>query len=87
MSRDKRRSDTQITLDILSAIKGGEKRLTRIMYNCNLSYTNLRNRVNDLSAKGLVREVQEGKNIVYEITGKGNEMIKNLEKLVRLLNL
>jgi predicted transcriptional regulator len=87
MSSDKRRSDTQIMLEILSAIKRGEKRPTRIMYACNLSYTNLRNRVNDLSAKGLVREVQEGKNIVYEITGVGNEMINNLEKLVRLLNL
>jgi predicted transcriptional regulator len=87
MSSAKRRSDTQITLDILSAIKSGEKRPTRIMYACNLSYNGLRERINDLSAKGLVREIKEGTSIVYEITGKGLEMIKNLEELVRLLNL
>jgi len=87
MSTDTRRSDTQITLEILSAINSGEEKITRIMYTCNLSYTGLKERINDLSAKVLVREVQEGKSKAYEITGKGLEVKKDLEELVKLLNL
>jgi predicted transcriptional regulator len=87
MSTDTRRTDTQITLEILSAIKSGEKKITRIMYTCNLSYTGLKERINDFLTKGLVREAQEEKSNVYEITGKGIEMKKHLEELVKLLNL
>jgi len=51
MSRIGRRSDTQIVLEILSAIKNGERRPTRIMYACNLSYTGLMNIIDELLAQ------------------------------------
>ena len=87
MSSDKRRSDTQITLEILSAIKEGERRPTRIMYACNLSYRGLITRIDELLEGGFIRMVKNSGKEGYEITEKGNEVITHLGYLKDMLNL
>jgi len=87
MSTDRRRSDTQITLEILSTIKNGEKRPTRIMYSCNLSHTSLMNRIDELNAQNLIRVVNIRGKECYDITTKGNEMITHLDFLRNTLKL
>ena len=93
MSDGTRRSSTQISLDMLSAIKNGVSRPTRIMYECNLSYQMCKSKLEELVVNGLVREEEvysrstQGSHTIYEITEKGVEMIETLKQLKNLLNL
>lgn len=87
MSGGRRRSDTQINLEILSAIKGGSRRRTRIMYMCNLSYRGLITRIDELLAGGFIRVIKYGGKEEYEVTEKGSEMIIHLNYLSDMLKL
>jgi predicted transcriptional regulator len=94
MSGKTRRSGTEITLEMLSTIRYGEKRPTRIMYECNLSYHMCKSKLEEFVANDLVKEQEEllskdgGKgHAIYEITEKGIEMIENLSTLINMLNL
>lgn len=93
MQGSTRRSSTEITLEILSAIRNGVNRPTRIMYECNLSYQMCKSKLEELVVNGLVMEKEvnsrsrKGSHTVYRITEKGVEMIETLKQLKNLLNL
>jgi predicted transcriptional regulator len=93
MSDGTRRSSTDISLDMLSAIKNGVNRPTRIMYECNLSYQMCKSKLEELVVNDLVMEKEvksrnrKSSHTVYKITEKGVEMIETLEQLKNLLNL
>jgi predicted transcriptional regulator len=93
MSDGTRRSSTDISLDMLSAIKNGVNRPTRIMYECNLSYQMCKSKLEELVVNDLVMEKEvksrnrKSSHTVYKITEKGVENIETLEQLKNLLNL
>ncbi|MBD3204868.1 hypothetical protein GF319_00820 [Candidatus Bathyarchaeota archaeon] len=87
MSGESRRSDTQITLEILSAVRAGARKRTRIMYECNLSYRGLMTRIDELLEGGFIRAIKYGGKESYEITEKGREMIIHLKYLSNMLKL
>lgn len=70
-----RRSKLDITLSVLSSVKDGVDKPTRIMYASNLSWTPTQRILASLVSQGLLREIQVSgtrrSRIRYEITEKG----------------
>ena len=75
-----RRSKFQLSVEVLDSIKNGEKKPTRIMYSCNLSWKNLKDILANLSEQGLLDEeiIQSKKRSKkhYSITLKGENVLK-----------
>lgn len=62
--------------DILAEAKQGAKK-TRIMYRCNMSYSQLRTYLSLLEKKGLIRNGSE----IFQTTDKGKEFTKQVRNL------
>ena len=63
----KRRSHTEMALDILFALSQGSRRLTHIMCATNISFVNAKQFVSELEAEALVTRTGPR----YELTPKG----------------
>lgn len=59
-----------------------EKRKTKIMYHCNLSYTTATNTIDHLLRAGLL----EKKRNFYRTTSKGAEFIKGFGEIENIFN-
>ena len=85
-----RRSKTEIYIDVLSVIKSGESRPTRIMYSTNLSWAPLRKLLESLLDQGLIESAEKGledgrsKNL-YIITEKGESVLAYFSKCKEIL--
>ena len=70
-----RRSKLDITLGVLSSVKDGLDKPTRIMYSSNLSWKPTRQILASLVSQGLLREILisgvRRSKVRYEITKKG----------------
>lgn len=82
MSR--RRSKLEIYVEVLSIIKGGTSKPTRIMYEANLSWDHLHRVLNPMLSQGLIEEIdttQERRrdkrtNTRYELSQKGENVLR-----------
>ena len=87
MSR--RRSRLDIVLNVLSAIKEGVDKPTRIMYAANLSWKPTQRILRSLVQQGLLREIEETSSRRtkkrYEITEKGVNLVRYFERAKDLL--
>jgi len=89
----RRRSKLEIYLDVLWIIKNGTRKPTRIMYGANLSWKPLQSILNSLVSQGFIREVdvRDGRDkrtsICYEITQKGENVIKYFHQAKDLIEL
>jgi predicted transcriptional regulator len=76
-----RRSKLEIYLDVLSSIKRGTKKPTRIMYEANLSWKPLQQILKSQISQELIVEVDavsmrdKRTSSVYELTQKGENVI------------
>jgi len=82
-----KRSDIDIIADILTVAKKVTGK-TRIMYNCNLSYRQLKLYINFLLEIGLLDSHFENKShrISFRITSKGLKFIGAYSKLIALMS-
>jgi predicted transcriptional regulator len=86
-----RRSKTEIYIDVLSVIKNGESRPTRIMYSTNLSWAPLRRLLESLLEQNLIEAAEVGqddgrsKNL-YKITEKGESVLTYFSKCKDILS-
>jgi predicted transcriptional regulator len=74
----KKRNKLEIIRDILQLIrqKSGRIKPTHILYKSNLSYSMMSDYLEELIAKGFIRQVNlTDKNKTYEITKKGDEYL------------
>jgi len=87
MSR--RRSRLDIVLNVLSAVKEGVDKPTRIMYAANLSWKPMQSILRSLVQQGLLKEIEntDSKRTKrrYEITEKGMRLVRYFERAKDLL--
>lgn len=87
MSR--RRSRLDIVLKVLSAVREGVDKPTRIMYAANLSWRPTQRILSSLVQQGLLREIENTgsrrSKRRYEITEKGANVINYFERAKGLL--
>jgi predicted transcriptional regulator len=80
----RRRSKLEIYVEVLSIIKGGTTKPTRIMYDANLSWDHLHRVLNPMLSQGLIDEIdttQERRrdkrtSSRYELTQKGENVLR-----------
>jgi len=86
-----RRSRLDIILNILTAVKEGVDKPTRIMYATNLSWKPTQNILETLTRQGLLRDIggEEGKRtkVRYQLTEKGMDVIRYFDKAKDLIAL
>jgi len=76
-----RRSKFQLSVEVLSQIKQGERKPTRIMYSANLSWKSLKEILDSLVSQELVEEELVGRSSKrakkrYMITEKGENVLE-----------
>jgi len=85
-----RRSQLEICMDMLSAVKEGSQRPTQIMYRANLSWIALQTHFKTLVEGGMLKWAESGNRKRYEITEKGREVLNSYhrikEEIERALN-
>lgn len=78
-----------IILSILSAVRDGVDKPTRIMYATNLSWRPTQNILRLLVNQGLLMEVRDGRErrskVRYRLTEKGYEVVNYFEKAKDLI--
>ena len=86
-----RRSKLEIRLTMLSSIKQGIDKPTRIMYAANLSWKPTQRILIQLEKQDLIKEIEENDNLKskkrFEITDKGQAVLKYFEDAKILLPL
>lgn len=89
----RRRSRLEIYLDVLSTIKSGTTKPTRIMYGANLSWKPLQRILDSMVDQELITEVDASggrdrrTNTRYEITQKGESVIQYFNRARSLMEL
>lgn len=80
----RRRSKLEIYIDVLSIIKGGTTKPTRVMYEANLSWDHLHRILEPMLSQGLIAEIDttserrrdKRTSKRYEITQKGENVLR-----------
>ena len=82
---ERRRSSVEVIADILRLGQAGK---TEIMYSANMSYFQLQKYLNYLLKLGLIDKiVVSNPSITYRVTEKGLDLLKNIEGVLKVLQL
>ena len=87
-----RRSKLEIYIDVLKTIKEGTIKPTRIMYSSNLSWKLLQSVLESMVEQNLIEEIDQSDsrdkrtNVVYQVTSKGDSVIKYFGHAKRLID-
>jgi len=76
-----RRSQLEICMDMLAAVKDGSERPTQIMYRANLSWLALQTHFKTLVEGGMLKWAESGNRKRYEITEKGRSVLISYHKI------
>jgi len=88
-----RRSRLELYLTVLKAIKNGNEKQTRIMYESNLSWITLKDVLSSLEIQGLIEEIEMSESRdkrtikIYRITTKGDHLLKHFHQTEKLLKI
>lgn len=77
-----RRSQLEIRMDMLAAVREGADKPTQIMYKANLSWVALQTHLTQLLERGLLKWVADGNRKRYEITMKGANVMYSYVKIL-----
>jgi len=79
----KRRSKLEMVNDMLRAIqnKGGKIKPTHLLYKSNLSHSKMKEYLDELMSKGLVKEIMQEDKKMFTITEKGYNFLTEFEKI------
>ncbi|MGB9853695.1 MAG: winged helix-turn-helix domain-containing protein [Candidatus Bathyarchaeales archaeon] len=84
----KRRSHTEVILDILTEASEGVNK-TRLMYSCNLNFGLFNHYLKELLEAGLIEKTEENNPngmTIYKTSAKGRELLEVLRKANKLLS-
>ena len=78
-----KRTKSDIIGDMLSSVisKGGQIKPTHLMYKSNMSHGQMKNYLDDLIQKDLVKKVKKGNYDYVIITDKGHEFMHKLREM------
>jgi len=80
----RRRGKVEIIAEILMNVRKPAKK-TQIMYECNLSFRQLRDYLRFVSGRGLVRANAGDGTVTYKITDAGRSFLNSYNNMARLL--
>lgn len=80
----RRRGKVEIIAEILTNVRKPAKK-TQIMYECNLSFRQLKEYLSFMGRRGLVRANAEEGTVTYKITDAGRSFLDSYSKMARLL--
>jgi predicted transcriptional regulator len=79
-----RRSKMRIIADILRHAQSPTKK-TQIMYECNLSFNQLKHYLNFLKKRALIQRKTCTGSVIYQTTNNGQEFLRRYSSITRLL--
>ena len=82
----RRRGKVEIIAEILTNVRKPAKK-TQIMYECNLSFRQLKDYLRFVSGRGLVRANAEDGTVTYKITDAGRSFLNSYNNMARLLQM
>jgi predicted transcriptional regulator len=80
----RRRSKMRIIADILEHAQMPAKK-TKIMYECNLSFNQLKRYLTFLKKRALIRRKTDNGSVIYQTTDNGQDFLKEYSSIARLL--
>ncbi len=87
MGISRRRSNIEIIAEMLKIGENGAGK-TKIMYNANLSYTQIQKYLGYLTGHGFIDKLQIGNpSVTYQVTDSGSRLLKSINSVVEMLGL
>lgn len=85
MKPNSRRSNIEIIGEMLKVGENGAGK-TKIMYNANLSYTQIQKYLGFLLSEGFIDKMQLGNpSVTYRVTENGQKLLESINSLLKLL--
>ncbi|MFC1993193.1 winged helix-turn-helix domain-containing protein [Chloroflexota bacterium] len=87
MNVNRRRSNIEVIADMLKVGENGAGK-TRIMYNANLSYSQIQKYLGFLLNQGFIDKIQVGNpSVTYKVTGSGLKLLESINSVIEMLGL
>ena len=87
MRMNHRRSNIEIIAEMLRVGQNGAGK-TRIMYNSNLSYTQIQKYMGYLLSQGFISRMEIGNpSVTYNVTEKGLKLLQSINNVMEMLGL
>jgi len=87
MRVNRRRSDIEIIADMLKIGENGAGK-TKIMYNANMSYSQIQKYLGYLTGQGFIDKMKMGNpSVTYQITDSGLKLLQLISSLKEMLGL
>jgi len=87
MKIGRRRSNIEIIADMLKVGENGAGK-TRIMYNANLSYSQIQKYLGFLVSHGFINKIEMGNPAVtYKVTDSGLKLLNTISNILEMLGL
>ena len=87
MKVGRRRSNIEIIADMLKVGENGAGK-TRIMYNANLSYSQIQKYLGFLVSHGFINKIEMGNPAVtYKVTDSGLKLLNTISNILEMLGL
>ncbi|MFC2047764.1 winged helix-turn-helix domain-containing protein [Chloroflexota bacterium] len=84
---NRRRSNIEIIAEMLKVGENGAGK-TKIMYNANLSYTQIQKYLGFLTAQGFIDKMEMGNpSVTYQVTESGLKLLESINGLIQMLGL
>jgi len=85
MKINQRRSNIEIIAEMLEIGENGAGK-TKIMYNANLSYTQIQKYLGFLMSQGFIDKMEMGNpSVTYQITESGLKLLESINSLMEML--
>jgi len=87
MKVGRRRSNIEIIADMLKVGENGAGK-TKIMYNANLSYSQIQKYLGFLMGEGFINRLELGNpSVTYKVTDKGSKLLDSINSILELLGM
>jgi len=80
-----RRARLEIIANILDVCRGSEAKKTHLMYNCNMSFAQLKKYLDLILKARLIQVQDDNPHLCFRISGKGRRFLKSYESLKALM--